>query len=214
LVLFDGSTPVNLQDASVTDDGLLAPGASTATPVRDFQMHLEFRTPYMPYARGQARGNSGVYIQRRYEVQILDSFGLEGEANECGGLYKQRRPDLNMCLPPLAWQTYDIYFTAARWRADGAKIANARITVLHNAVAVHDGYELTDKTGAGRPEGPEDLPIHFQDHGNPVRFRNIWIVAHEEEAQYCCQYEPRRKLVCRPLLLRRCGGPLRRWATR
>jgi hypothetical protein len=175
-VLFDGRSIANLQNGKISSDGLLQVGASTKMPVGDFRMHLEFRTPYMPYARGQGRGNSGVYIQQRYEVQILDSFGLEGVDNECGGLYKQQRPAVNMCLPPLAWQTYDIYFSEARWGANGKRLSPARITVLHNGEPVHSHYELTGKTGGGKAEGPERFPILFQNHNNPVTFRNIWIV--------------------------------------
>jgi hypothetical protein len=131
----------------------------------------------MPAARGQARGNSGVYIQRRYEVQILDSFGLEGEFNECGALYRQTPPDINMALPPLVWQTYDIWFAPPRFAADGTtKLANARLTVLHNGVPIHWHREITAKTGGGQQEGAQALPIQLQDHGNPVMFRNIWIV--------------------------------------
>jgi hypothetical protein len=130
----------------------------------------------MPAAQGQARGNSGVYIQRRYEVQILDSFGLAGEPNECGGLYRQQAPDLNMCLPPLTWQTYDIHFQAARWDDAGKKTANAKISVYLNGVAVHAAREIPTKTGAGQPEGPEPRSILLQNHGDPVQFRNVWIV--------------------------------------
>ena len=174
-VLFDGTTVEHWEDAKMTEDGLLMAGVMTRMPVQDFFLHLEFRTPYMPHARGQGRGNSGVYIQRRYEVQILDSFGLSGADNECGALYRQQEPDFNMCLPPLSWQTYDIQFTAARWDSDGAKTANARLTVLHNGEPIHTNRELSNKTGAGRPEGPQPLPIYLQDHGNPVQFRNIWL---------------------------------------
>jgi hypothetical protein len=169
-------------------------------PVHDFQMHLEFRTPYMPQARGQGRGNSGVYIQQRYEVQILDSFGLDGVDNECSGLYKQTAPAVNMCLPPLAWQTYDIWFTAARFSANGkSKVANARITVLHNGVPVHSNREVTNKTGGGKVEGPEDFPINLQDHGNPVTFRNIWLVSEDGNAAPLPCPAPRRgcRLRCR-----------------
>jgi hypothetical protein len=176
-ILFDGHTTDNLQGAKVTPDGLLLAGVLTKMPVEDFRLHLEFRTPYMPFARGQARGNSGVYIQQRYEVQILDSFGLEGVENECGGLYRQTRPDLNMALPPLAWQTYDIWFTAARFAEDGkTRTTPARITVLHNGVAIHSNRAIANKTGGGKQEGPQAFPINLQDHGNPVAFRNVWLV--------------------------------------
>ncbi|MDX1947144.1 MAG: DUF1080 domain-containing protein [Pirellulaceae bacterium] len=175
-VLFAGQATPELPGAKLTPDGLLLAGVLTKKTVGPFRLHLEFRTPYMPYARGQARGNSGVYIQQRYEVQILDSFGLEGIENECGGLYRQRRPDLNMCLPPLTWQTYDIWFTPPQFAADGkTKLANAWITVLHNGVTIHN-REIIAKTGGGKQEGPDRLPINLQDHGNPVTFRNIWIV--------------------------------------
>ena len=175
VILFNGQNAEQLENGRITKDGLLMTGATTKMAVHDFHLHLEFRTPYMPYARGQARGNSGVYIQRRYEVQILDSFGLQGEPNECGGLYRQRSPAVNMCFPPLAWQTYDIYFRAARWNEEKQKTENAVITVYHNGFPIHNHQEITNKTGAGKPEGPEALPIHFQHHGNPVAFRNLWI---------------------------------------
>jgi hypothetical protein len=177
VVLFDGSSTEAFSGGKLTPDGYLAAGALTKMPVDAFRLHLEFQTPYMPGARGQARGNSGVYIQQRYEVQILDSFGLEGIENECGSLYRQQRPELNMCLPPLAWQTFDIWFTPPTFAEDGkTKTANARITVLHNGVPIHLHRDVISKTGGGKVEGPEPFPINLQDHGNPVAFRNIWIV--------------------------------------
>jgi hypothetical protein len=174
-VLFIGRDVRQFTKGSVTPDHLLVAGADTREPFGDFKMHLEFRTPYMPEARGQGRGNSGVYIQGRYEVQILDSFGLAGADNECGSLYKQRAPLLNMSFPPLIWQTYDIDFTAPRFDAAGKKMKNARITVRHNGVVVQNDVEVTAKTGGGAAEGPDPRPIKLQDHGNPVHFRNIWI---------------------------------------
>ncbi len=175
VVLFGGAETEELEGEAVVDNGLLKQGFMTKEPVGDFRLHIEFRTPFMPKFRGQQRGNSGVYIQRRYEVQILDSFGLDGVKNESGALYRQRAPEVNMALPPLQWQTYDIHFRAARFK-DGKRTENARITVLHNGVAVQDDVKIANKTGAGRQEGPNPLPILFQDHRDQVRFRNMWIV--------------------------------------
>lgn len=166
-------------------DGCLQVGKGsimTRDSYRDFQLHVEFNIPPPPQgAKDQARGNSGVYLQRRYEVQILDSFGVEPPAfNGCGSLYRQRAPDRNMSRKPGEWQTYDITFRAARFDASGQKkTENARITLVWNGVKVHDDVELKDKTGAGRPEGPEPGPILLQDHGAPVRFRNLWILPKE-----------------------------------
>jgi hypothetical protein len=179
IVLFDGRDTDQFEGGSITEEGWLAAGAVTKMPVKDFQMHLEFRTPYMPYARDQGRANSGVYIQQRYEVQILDSFGLMPVFNGCGALYRQQVPDLNMSFPPLTWQTYDIHFRAARWDDAGNKVSDARITVMHNGVAIHNDRTVFNKTGAGKPEAPEPGPIRLQYHGNPVRFRNVWLVDKE-----------------------------------
>ncbi|HUG91705.1 MAG TPA: DUF1080 domain-containing protein [Planctomycetaceae bacterium] len=177
-VLFDGTSTGRLRAGRMASDGLLMEGAEFATP-RDFSLHVEFLLPYMPQARGQGRANSGVYLQSRYEVQILDSFALEGAENECGALYRQRRPSVNMCLPPLVWQTYDIDFTSPRFDARGAKVRNARLTVRHNGTVIHDNVEVLAKTGAGATEGASVLPTKLQDHGNPVRFRNVWLVDRE-----------------------------------
>jgi hypothetical protein len=176
VVLFDGHSAEHFQGGRMTPDGLLMEGATTKRLFQNFTIHLEFQTPFMPYASGQARGNSGFYAQGRYEVQILDSFGLEGEHNECGGIYEIAKPAVNMCLPPLAWQTYDIDFTAAEYR-DGEKVKNARMTVRHNGVLIHENVEVPRATRAAPlKEGPEPGPVFLQNHGNPVRFRNIWVV--------------------------------------
>ena len=174
-VLFAGRDARLFTLGTVTPDHFLVAGADTKASYGDFTMLLEFRTPYMPEARDQARGNSGVYIQGRYEVQILDSFGLTGENNECGGLYKQRAPLQNLCLPPLVWQTYDIDFTAPKFDADGRKTKNARITVRHNGFVIHNDVEITAKTGGGAQEANDPRPLRLQDHGIPVHFRNVWI---------------------------------------
>ena len=131
----------------------------------------------MPAARGQGRGNSGVYLQGRYEVQMLDSFGLDGDEQRVRRpLRASRPPSVNMCFPPLAWQTYDIDYTAAKFE-DGKKTKNATITVKHNGVTIHQDVELPQTTTAAPvAEGPEPGPIYLQDHGNPVRYRNIWLV--------------------------------------
>ena len=143
----------------------------------DMFLHVEFRTPFMPKARGQARGNSGVYIQGRYEVQVLDSYGLEGLDNECGGIYKVARPLVNMCAPPGQWQTYDIDFTAPKLGPDGTIVSQARITVRHNGVVIHDHVEIPKPTGGGNTHDiGKPGPLLLQDHHNPVEYRNIWVL--------------------------------------
>jgi hypothetical protein len=175
-VLFDGSSVDKWENGKLVQDKWLgATNATTKQKFGDHSLHIEFRTPFMPEARGQARGNSGVYLQGRYELQVLDSFGLEGKNNECGGIYTIAEPIVNMCLPPLVWQTYDIDFTAARYDGD-KKTANARVTVKHNGVLIHDDLELSHGTPGFRPEGPGKESLFLQDHGDPVVFRNIWIV--------------------------------------
>ena len=176
IVLFDGSGAEAFPGAKMTEDKLLIGGATSKQKFNDCTLHVEFRTPYQPGHTGQQRGNSGVYLQGRFEVQVLDSFGLAGKNNECGGIYSIREPDVNMCFPPLTWQTYDIDFTAAKYEGD-KKVKPAKITVKHNGVVIHDNVELTKTTTAAPvKDGPDAGPLYLQDHGNPVRFRNIWIV--------------------------------------
>jgi hypothetical protein len=185
VVLFDGTSPDAFNPSIrrtpkhqlMTDDGLLREGIDSKRKFQSFTIHLEFRTPFMPYAKGQGRGNSGFYAQGRYEVQILDSFGLESRSGDCGGIYSVAPPNVNMCLPPLSWQTYDVDFTAAEFDPSGKKVRNARMTVRHNGVLVHDDIEVPRATPSCiEEESPGPGPIHLQNHGNPVRFRNIWLV--------------------------------------
>jgi len=188
IVLFDGS---NL-DAWADTKGweLLPDGVLLATPLsayistkqkfKDVKMHIEFRTPFMPMSREQQRGNSGVFLQDEYEVQVLDSYGLEGYNNECGALYKVAAPKVNACAPPLQWQTYDITYHATPVDADGKATGNPRITVIHNGNIIHNDQEIWWITGwkeADRLKPHPTAPgsIKLQGHGNFVQYRNIWV---------------------------------------
>ncbi|SVB12145.1 uncharacterized protein METZ01_LOCUS164999 [marine metagenome] len=180
IVLFDGSNKNEWQGGRVdaktkllnTDGGDIR----TKRKFNDYHMHIEFLLPYRPAARGQGRGNSGFYQVDHYEVQILDSFGLEGLNNECGGIYSKKASDINGCFPPLSWQTYDVEFTNARSK-DGKKVKNAVLTARLNGILIHNAYEIPGKTGGSRgdPEGTPG-PIKLQGHGNPLQFRNVWII--------------------------------------
>ena len=176
LVLFDGTTAEHFKNGKIVQDNLLLADCESKVELGDHQLHLEFRTPFKPFASGQARGNSGMYLQSRYEVQVLDSFGLDGKNNECGGIYSIAEPKVNMCFPPLVWQTYDVDFTAAKYDENGKKTANARVTIKHNGVVIHDDLELPKGTPGRRAEGPGPAPLYLQGHGNPVVYRNIWVV--------------------------------------
>ena len=179
IVLFDGANVDAFNGAKLLPNGLMAQGGETKQKFTDFTLHIEFQLPFKPFAHGQERGNSGVYLQHRYETQVLDSFGLRGMDNECGGIYTKTAPSVNMCYPPLTWQTYDIDFTAARFE-NGVKKSNAMVSVNHNGVVIHDKVEVDGSTGGGRKEVPADNiqsgPLYLQDHGNPVTFRNVWVV--------------------------------------
>ena len=147
----------------------------------DVKMHLEFRLPFLPENRGQERGNSGVFLQRYFEVQILDSYGLPGYWNECGAIYQTSGPSVNMCAPPLQWQSYDIEFRSARYNQEGNLVEDARMTVVHNGVPVQKDIEIprgtsgdAKKRHVAPPKQPER--IRLQAHKNQVQFRNIWVV--------------------------------------
>lgn len=144
----------------------------------DFRMHVEFNVNDSGEKKdAESNGNSGIYIQLRYEVQIHNSFGIpeeEFKPSFGGSIYKQKKPDKLVSKPAGEWQTYDIAFRAARFDGD-KKTENARITVYHNGELIHDDYAIAKQTGAGKKEGPEPGVIKLQGHHNPVLFRNVWI---------------------------------------
>lgn len=186
VVLFDGT---NL-DAFQPRPSHVVNGAMGVASKRDFvskqqfgshRLHIEFMPPLMPDHHGQARGNSGVYVQGRYEVQVLDSFGDPVADNHCGGIYSQSTPSTNACFPPGTWQTYDIVFRAPKFDANGKKVKNARITVQQNGVVIHDHVNLTACTpgGVSGKEAPKG-PLFLQNHGDAVKFQNIWILPIED----------------------------------
>jgi hypothetical protein len=185
IVLFDGDDMEawvhgekwKLKDGIATANG---GGVHTKQAFGDCQIHLEFATPEKVEGEGQGRGNSGVYIMGRYEVQILDSFNnatyFDGQ---CGAIYKQQPPMVNASRGPGQWQTFDIFFTAPKFHADGSLKKPAYLTVVHNGVLIHNHVELSGGTSWSEPPRysahPEKEPLHLQFHGNPVRFRNIWV---------------------------------------
>ena len=148
----------------------------TKTPVNDFRLHLEFKINDATASAGEPDGNSGIYIQRRYELQILDRAAQAKPESRCGAIYLVKAPDtVDATKPAGEWQCYDLVFRAARWR-DGDKIENARLTAHLNGKLIHDDVPIPGTTGAGRVESPEPGPLKLQDHGNAVAFRNIWMV--------------------------------------
>ncbi|MEM6469233.1 MAG: DUF1080 domain-containing protein, partial [Planctomycetota bacterium] len=179
VVLYAGPDDAsNWKGGRADEEGLLMEGVTSKETFGSHRLHVEFRLPFMPEARGQARGNSGCYVQGRYEVQMLDSFGLEGKMNECGGVYSVSGVETNMCFPPLSWQTYDIDYTAAKYQG-GKLVANPRMTVRHNGVVIHDDLELPGErntTAAPVKAGESDGPVFLQNHKNPVRYRNVWVL--------------------------------------
>ena len=185
IVLFDGKdlSPWQGGDKWEIKDGYAISSKDGITTKQAFggcQLHLEFATPAEVSGSGQGRGNSGVYMMGRYEIQILDSFDnttyFDGQ---CGSIYKQQPPTVNACRQPGEWQSYDILFTAPKFSDQGELSQPAYVTVLHNGVAIHNHFALQGSTSYTEPpkytKHTDKDPIHIQFHGNPVRFRNIWL---------------------------------------
>jgi hypothetical protein len=188
IVLFDGRDLAHWRSGQAPAQWTLADGAmvvngkgsiESVETFGDCQLHVEWAAPAKVESASQGRGNSGVFLMGRYEVQVLDSHANRTYADgQAAALYGQKPPLVNACRPPGEWQTYDIVFRAPRWNGD--ELASpARITVLHNGVLVHDAEPLlggtTHKAVAKYVKHAEELPIALQDHGNPVRYRNIWV---------------------------------------
>jgi hypothetical protein len=162
---------------------VVAPGTgdiNTKEKFGDVQLHIEWCTPRLPAEKvNQDRGNSGVFLQDVYEVQVLDTFENKTYVNgQAASIYKQYPPLVNAGLPEENWQTYDIVFTAPRFAADGSLASPARVTLLHNGVLVQNNVALKGAMAfigapSYRPHG--DMPLRLQDHGHLVRFRNIWL---------------------------------------
>ncbi len=169
----DGKTPAGWP---VTDGFMTVGHGDIMTEKRfgDFQLHIEFNVPYMPKARGQGRGNSGVYLGGIHELQVLDSYKLKPESNDCGAIYKQVVPAVNACKPPLQWQTYDVTFHKARIE-DGKVVQKARVSVIQNGLRIISDAEISPTAGGIDLTEGQDGPLLLQDHGNRVEYRNIWI---------------------------------------
>ena len=174
-----GAAKWNVRDGYVE----VAPGAGdivTSDKFGDVQLHIEWATPGIPKGEGQERGNSGVFLMDRYEIQVLDSYDNKTYYHgQAGAVYKQHAPLVNASRKPGEWQTYDIVFRAPKFDEQGKVIDRARVTVLHNGVLIQNNVEIYGLTYNDRPalyiaHAPEQ-PLHLQDHGNPVRYRNIWI---------------------------------------
>jgi hypothetical protein len=174
-----GAAKWNVRDGYVE----VAPGAgdiTTTDKFGDVQLHIEWATPAVVKGEGQERGNSGVFLMDRYEVQVLDSYDnktyFHGQA---GSVYKQHAPLVNASRKPGEWQSYDIVFHAPKFDDQGKVIDRARVTVLHNGVLIQNNVEIYGLTYNDRPAlyiaHSAEEPLHLQDHGNPVRYRNIWI---------------------------------------
>ena len=191
IVLFDGT---NLDEWKSTNTGTAAGwkieddhmtvvkgtgNIQTKRTFGDVQLHLEWRTPTVIEGEGQGRGNSGVFFQERYEVQVLDNYNNKTYANgQAGSIYKQYLPLVNACKAPGEWQTYDIIFTAPRFNKDGIRVSSGYLTVIHNGVLIQNHVEVkgtTEYIGQPKNDAHENASIMLQDHSNPVSYRNIWV---------------------------------------
>lgn len=164
----------------VQDGAMTAGGGNIVSDVlfTDAYVHVEFRVPYMPEATGQGRGNSGVYMQGRYEIQVLDSYGIKVPGRgDCGAVYDQYAPLVNACKPPSTWQSYDIIFRSPRLSSDGKVLERPRMTVLQNDRVIQNNVEvLGTTTAAMATDMVASGPLMLQDHGNLVQYRNVWLV--------------------------------------
>ncbi len=185
VVLFDGTDLSKWKNGENWDvrDGVAYSGKGQIVSKEEFgdcQVHVEWSAPVPAKGSGQGRGNSGIFLMGRYELQVLDSYENETYFDgQAGAIYKQSPPAVNVTRKPGEWNTYDIIWTAPRFGEDGSLKSPAYITVLHNGVLIHNHFELKGNTPYNRPpqyqdHGPKG-PIAIQDHGNPVKFRNIWI---------------------------------------
>ncbi|MCK5134511.1 MAG: DUF1080 domain-containing protein [Bacteroidales bacterium] len=172
--------PVNWKAGEILTVKPKSGGIKTIQSFGDVQLHIEWRSPEIIEGKGQGRGNSGIFLMSKYEVQVLDSYENETYYNgQAGSLYKQHIPLVNACRPPGNWQAYDIIFTAPRFKDDGSLDSPAYVTIIHNGVLIQNHVELMGPTVfIGKPKyksHPEKLPLMLQDHNNPVSYRNIWI---------------------------------------
>lgn len=186
IVLFDGTDLSQFEGGEGWEvkDGYAEVGGSSGITSKqafgDCQLHVEFATPAEVKGSGQGRGNSGIYLMGKYELQILDSYDNKTYFDgQCGAIYKQQPPIVNACRKPGQWQTYDIIFNAPRFDEDGKLAKPAYVTALQNGVVIQNHFELQGGTSYVAPPAytkhPSKLPFHIQNHGNPTRFRNIWI---------------------------------------
>lgn len=192
-ILFDGRNTNEWEDGRIVEGDLLDVGVTSKRKFKDHFFHLEFRCPFMPTARGMQRGNSGAYVRGIWEIQIVDSFGWNAENRKyerlsifakCGGIHELVKPRVNMSFPPLRWQTYDVDYLAAKFDNSGKRISPAMMTVRHNGVMIHDKFVLPSAPPGSKSAEGLPGPLYLQDHGNPVRFRNIWVVEKMTDDRY------------------------------